>query len=164
MYKKCVKNYLHAGCECPVHFGFDMNNLAHTGERHKTVIMSINLHYYLHTYSFRKRCKSQLDCDACYPMVCSKWISSTEAVTQEHPACLSAVGKERNYRNLWIDYNNVLKQIHYMLMPYIFKINKVLLFVYRLKQIHWTMLHSRLSIVICHSMHVTQLAMMDIHI
>lgn len=25
-----------------------------------------------------------------YPIVCSKWMSSTEAVTQEHPACLSA--------------------------------------------------------------------------
>lgn len=25
-----------------------------------------------------------------YPIVCSKWMSSTDAVTQEHPACLSA--------------------------------------------------------------------------
>lgn len=25
-----------------------------------------------------------------YPIVCSKWMSSTEAVIQEHPACLSA--------------------------------------------------------------------------
>lgn len=29
-----------------------------------------------------------------YPMVCSKWMSSTDAVIQEHPACLSA-GRRR---------------------------------------------------------------------
>lgn len=33
---------------------------------------------------------------SCYLMVCSKWMSSMDAVTQGHPACLSAVRRKQN--------------------------------------------------------------------
>lgn len=36
------------------------------------------------------QCVPSENCVIRYPMVCSKWMSSTDAVIQEHPACLSA--------------------------------------------------------------------------
>jgi len=98
---------LHAGREGSVDLCYDVDDLSHPGVDRHTLYYQHGAVIAVSTHSGPLCCETRcLDGDTPtgsaafklirYPMVCSKWMSSTEAVIQEQPACLSAGRREIN--------------------------------------------------------------------